>query len=205
MADDRLHELEDFDYKAEFEVRQQVQLFKRLLLELARRSARSDTTLVHAANEMLVTREHVVQAARVLLNTDISSVSSSESAKCVFLSHATTEMEYARDLQEDLQREGLTCFLAELSIKPGSRWPDELWQSIRTCKVFLLLATEQAVKSKWCLPEVGAALALQKTVIAALPHSTKLPQVLHGFQHVPLQTKQHRKDLIRHLKQLCSS
>jgi hypothetical protein len=76
----------------------------------------------------------------------------------------------------------VNVFLAPLSIKPGSSWPDELWHAIRSCRVFVLVVTAETVKSKWCLLEIGAALGLRKPLVAVLRHSTKLPDVLKTVQ-----------------------
>lgn len=122
----------------------------------------------------------------------------------IFLSYSTKDEDFARELEADLNGGGISSFLAPLSIKPGSAWQEEIWRGIRGCRVFVLVVTAEALKSKWCLLEIGAALGLKKQIIAVLRHSNKIPDVLKTIQAMKVQTKKQQADLVTHLKQLCS-
>lgn len=67
------------------------------------------------------------------------------------------------------------------------------------------MITAASVRSKWCLPEIGAALALRKPIVSALIDGTKLPDVLKSIQAVLAKTAKQRGDLLLLLKEMCAS
>ena len=69
----------------------------------------------------------------------------------------------------------------------------------------MLVVTAEAIKSKWCLLEIGAALGLKKPIVAVLRHSARLPEVLKTVQAVKVQTKKQQADLFQQLKAMSSS
>ena len=122
----------------------------------------------------------------------------------VFLSYSTKDEDFARELEADLRQAGVKTFLAPLAIKPASSWPDEIWQAIRRCRVFVVIVTAEAIKSKWCLLEIGAALGLKKPIVAVLRHSARLPDVLKTVQAAKVQTKNQQAELVEQLKKMCA-
>jgi TIR domain len=138
--------------------------------------------------------EHLTQAAKNLFGSP-----------SIFLSYATNDEDFARELKADLDKEHVGCFLAPLSIQPGSAWPDEIWQAIRACRVFVLLVTADAMKSKWCLLEIGAALGQKKTIVAVLRHTARLPDVLKGVQAKKVQTTEQKRELVQLLQSMCAA
>jgi len=152
----------------------------------------------------LVQRKHVLLAAERLFVSDPTELVLLGPGHGIFLSYSTKDEDFAHELEADLRVEGVKVFLAPLSIKPGSSWPDEIWQAIRSCRVFVLVVTAEAIKSKWCLLEIGAALGLEKPVIAVLRHSAKLPDVLKTVQALKVQTKKQQADLVQQVKKMCS-
>lgn len=176
---------------------------RELLEKLARIVAGNDV----ARDEHLldvVEYKHVQQAAILFSQSLADAEQHFAPAIDVFLSYSHKDEDFARELGDELIKAGMTAFLAPLSIKPGATWPDEIWNAVRTCRVFALIATTDALKSKWCLLEVGAAIGLKKTIIAVLRHSAKLPDVLKPIQAVKVQTKKQQALLVIRLKELCS-
>jgi hypothetical protein len=153
------------------------------------------------ADDFILDPKHIVKAAEYLSNF----LAESKSDYSVFLSYSTKDEDFVRELEADLRAVGISCFLAPLSIKPGASWPEEIWQAIRGCRVFVLVVTTAALRSKWCLLEVGAAIGLKKMIISVLRHSTRIPDVLKSVQALKVQTKKQQADLVMRLKQLCSS
>jgi hypothetical protein len=152
----------------------------------------------------IVERKHVLLAAERLFASDPTWLGLLDPGDGIFLSYSTKDEDFARELEADLRAEGVKSFLAPLSIKPGAAWPEEIWQAIRTCRAFVLVVTAEALKSKWCLLEIGAALGLKKPIVAVLRHSAKLPDVLKTVQAVKVQTKKQQADLVQQLKKMCS-
>lgn len=173
------------------------------LRELAESLASNDSGRPDELRDV-VERKHVLLAAERLFASDPAWLGLLDPGEGIFLSYSTKDEDFARELEADLREEGVKGFLAPLSIKPGSAWPDEIWQAIRSCRVFVLLVTADAIKSKWCLLEIGAALGLKKPVIAVLRHSAKLPDVLKTVQAVKVQTKKQQADLVQQLKKMFS-
>jgi hypothetical protein len=153
----------------------------------------------------IVERKHVRLAAERLFKSDPTWLVLLDPGHGIFLSYSTKDEDFARELEADLRAEGVKGFLAPLSIKPGAAWPDEIWQAIRSCRAFVLVVTAEALKSKWCLLEIGAALGLKKPIVAVLRHSAKMPDVLKTVQAVKVQTKKQQADLVQQLKKMCSA
>jgi hypothetical protein len=151
----------------------------------------------------VVERKHVRQAAEKLFAPDLSWLSALSPGAGVFLSYSTKDEDFARELGDDLHAAGVAYFLAPLSIKPGATWPEEIWHAIRACRVFVLIVTADAIKSKWCLLEIGAAIGLNKTIIAVQRHSARLPDLLKPLQAIKVQTKKQQAALVARLVELC--
>ena len=123
----------------------------------------------------------------------------------VFISYSHKEEALAREFEAKLAEQILRCFLTPLTIQASSAWEREMWQAARSARVFLFLVSTEALKSKWCRAEIGAAIALQRPIIPALVHSIKLPDILKQFQSAQAQTDSERDGLVQHIKGLCST
>ncbi|EQD76625.1 TIR protein, partial [mine drainage metagenome] len=53
--------------------------------------------------------------------------------------------------------EGLSVFLAPLSLSPGQQWPDAILKSLEASPWVLFLASRAACSSSWVQQEVGVA------------------------------------------------
>jgi hypothetical protein len=175
---------------------------RKWLLELAHRIASNDCDRGDELRDV-VERKHVLLAAERLFASDPAWMVLLDPGDGIFFSYSTKDEDFVRELKADLLAEDVEAFLAPLAIKPGSSWPDEIWPAIRSCRVFVYVATAEANKSKWCMYEIGAALGLKKPIIAALRHSAKLPDVLKTVQAVKVQNKKQQAALVRLLKEMC--
>ena len=83
----------------------------------------------------------------------------------VFISHSSSDREFAEFLQRHLVSEGLTVFLAPLSLTPGQKWPQEILNALKTSTWVFFLASRAACESPWVQQELGAAMATQKKLV----------------------------------------
>ena len=79
----------------------------------------------------------------------------------VFLSHSHKDKELAKGLIYMLAREGVSVYVdwadSELPEKPGRETANKIKRVIKTSDLFLLLATDNALNSKWVPWELGVA------------------------------------------------
>jgi TIR domain len=191
-----------FPWEASNELEAQANRIRDRLEDLAESLARNDSGRPDDLRDV-VERKHVLLAAKRLFSSDPTEPVLLHAGDGIFLSYSTKDEDFARELDADLRAEGLKSFLAPLSIKPAASWPDEIWQAIGSCRAFVLVVTAEAIKSRWCLLEIGAALGLKKPIVAVLRHSAKLPDVLKTVQAVKVQTKKQQADLVQQLKKMC--
>ena len=64
----------------------------------------------------------------------------------VFLAHASEDKEAVRHLKQKLDQTGLQTWFDELDLEPGSYWPNEIHQAIKSCDVFLACLSENSVR-----------------------------------------------------------
>jgi TIR domain-containing protein len=83
----------------------------------------------------------------------------------VFISHSSSDRSFAEFLHRHLTSEGLTVFLAPLSLVPGQRWPQEILNALEASSWVLFLASRTACASPWVQQELGAALVKQKKIV----------------------------------------
>jgi hypothetical protein len=83
----------------------------------------------------------------------------------VFISHSSSDRRFAEFLFKHLTSEGLTVFLAPISIAPGQRWADEVLNALQGSNWVLFLASRAACSSPWVQQEIGAALSKQKKLL----------------------------------------
>jgi hypothetical protein len=83
----------------------------------------------------------------------------------VFISHSSADRSFAEFLHRHLTSEGLSVFLAPISLVPGQRWPQEILNALATSTWVLFLASRTACASPWVQQELGVALAKQKKLV----------------------------------------
>lgn len=75
-----------------------------------------------------------------------------------FISHSSKDQEFAGRLYADLIAKGVHCWYARENLKIGEEFPNRIEEAIRTNDKFLVILSEQSVKSSWVEDEVRAAL-----------------------------------------------
>lgn len=83
----------------------------------------------------------------------------------VFISYSSQDERLARFVASHLQEEGVSVFLAALSLKPGDNWSKEIFKSLGASSWVLFLASRAACRSAYVQQELGVALAGQKNIV----------------------------------------
>lgn len=83
----------------------------------------------------------------------------------VFISYATSDHRYAEFVEAHLRHEGLSVFMAGLSLKPGDDWSKEILRNLRESEWVIFMASASACKSPYVQQELGAALATEKKLV----------------------------------------
>jgi hypothetical protein len=89
----------------------------------------------------------------------------------VFISYATGDTSLANELREDLERNGLKCFMVEKDIQVATEWQDSIRAALVGSKRMSVLLTPSSINRPWVLMETDAAWALGEPLIPALSHS----------------------------------
>jgi hypothetical protein len=83
----------------------------------------------------------------------------------VFISYASPDLSFAEAVAERCEAEGLSVFLAPVSIEPGGDWADEIHEALRASPWVIFLASKAAISSPYVLQEIGAAIIGQKRFV----------------------------------------
>lgn len=83
----------------------------------------------------------------------------------VFISYKAEEFEEANWVKQTLENNGISCWMAPMSISGGSSYAVEIPQAIRSCKVFVLILSKKAQLSKWVPRELDQAINENKTIM----------------------------------------
>jgi hypothetical protein len=75
-----------------------------------------------------------------------------------FISHRDSSKIEARDLSDELDGYGISCFVAHDTITPMSEWRSEILRALDTMEVMLVLLTDEFNESLWCHQEIGFAI-----------------------------------------------
>jgi hypothetical protein len=204
----------DEEYHLNFEgsnaLEEQLERIRRVLGRLAAGLAGMDPDRPADLRD-LVERQHVLQAADLLLGPNVAdkpleTLARRGSGKCVFISYATKDEDFARELAARLKKVHVSYFMAKQTIPAAAEWAVYIWQAITGCQVFVPLLSAASRKRDWCKYEIGAALGQKKQVVGVTLDASGLPQVLKHVQITfKFRTEEQKRALVRHLKDLCAA
>ncbi|MBR6951104.1 MAG: leucine-rich repeat domain-containing protein [Oscillospiraceae bacterium] len=83
----------------------------------------------------------------------------------VFISYKAEEFDEADRVRNELEENGLSCWMAPMSIPGGSSYAVEIPQAIREAKVFVLILSEKTQTSRWVPRELDQAINEGKTIL----------------------------------------
>ena len=94
--------------------------------------------------------------------------------KDVFISYKAEEFEDAIWVKSVLENNGISCWMAPMSISGGASYATEIPKAIRACKVFVLMLSEKQQNSKWVPRELDQAINAGKTVLPFMLENCEL-------------------------------
>jgi len=124
----------------------------------------------------------------------VSSTLTSQTRPSIFLSHSVADENLIFPPISTLRDHyGLTIFVCADSIKPGSRWQDEIRTKLEASDLFLLINSRSVAKSTYCAYEVGMANGLGKPVRMINLDESAPPDYLAHIQSVSVPRLLERK------------
>lgn len=94
--------------------------------------------------------------------------------KSVFISYKSEEFDDANWIKTTLENNGITCWMAPLSIQGGLSYAAEIPKAIRECKIFVLLLSEKSQESKWVPRELDQAINEGKIIMPFMMEQCRL-------------------------------
>lgn len=83
----------------------------------------------------------------------------------IFISHAQADLPLAEYLHRHLTQEGLSVYLASVSMSPGERWKQSILDNLRSSTWVICLASRAACESRWVMQEMGVAIGANKKLV----------------------------------------
>lgn len=99
----------------------------------------------------------------------------------VFVSHSSSDREFAIPLVRALEEQGLTCWLAPRDIAPGEPYAAACSKGIEESERFLLLASSAAIASPQVLAEVEQAHKQKRPIFTVLLAQPKISRELDFY------------------------
>lgn len=106
----------------------------------------------------------------------------------VFISHAQVDLPLAEYLHRHLTQEGLSVYLASVSMLPGEQWKQSILDNLLSSTWIICLASRAACESHWVMQEMGVAIGTSKKLVPFvwdIP-PTELPGWMQQYQAVNL-------------------
>jgi len=128
-----------------------------------------DQTLLDLAQHLGITFE-------ALASSHIAPAFWGEGLFRVFISHLSTQRQWAADLKAALLHFGISGFVAHNDIEPTLEWQDEIELALSTCDALVALLHSEFHESKWTDQEIGFAMGRGVPVF-----SVRFGEVPYGF------------------------
>lgn len=93
----------------------------------------------------------------------------------IFISYSRTDIKLAEEIQQTLEKFGLRCFRDTSNIHVSEDWIDVLSDRIMDSKIFLLLGSSNAYRSKWTKREVLFADNNHRQIVPYMIDNAQLP------------------------------
>lgn len=102
----------------------------------------------------------------------------------VFISYSAKDEELAQFVRTHLVAQGLSVFLASISLVPGERWTPKIIEELRNSEWVCLLASKNALASSSVQLEIGGAIFGKKKLIPIIwdIQPSELPRWVSDFQ-----------------------
>lgn len=83
----------------------------------------------------------------------------------VFISHSHLDYDTAAFIKMELERYGISAFVAHQDIIPSRAWRNEIHKQLEACDLLIALLTRNFKASKWTDQECGIAIGLEKKIL----------------------------------------
>lgn len=130
----------------------------------------SDTVLVDLANHLGISLHHTEDESIVrpkFWRTNTFKI---------FLSHLSSHQRYAGELQDELSKFGISCFVAHKDVHPTAEWMAEIESALLTCDALVALLHNEFHGSDWTDQEIGFVMGRKKPAF-----TVKLGRTPYGF------------------------
>jgi hypothetical protein len=108
----------------------------------------------------------------------------------LFISHASSDAEAAREVAAHLERWGWSSLFLDLDpehgIRAGVAWEAELYRRLKMARALIAVVSRAFLASRWCFAEVTQARALGKPVVPLRIEPCELGSLLADRQAVDL-------------------
>jgi hypothetical protein len=106
----------------------------------------------------------------------------------IFISYSKQNQEFADFLYNHLTEEGLSVFLASVSIEHGKLWSQEIKENLKNSNCVIFLASKAACQSPNVLLEIGGSVMTDKKMVPVVwdMPPEELPGWLNQVQAVDL-------------------
>lgn len=104
----------------------------------------------------------------------------------VFVSHDSRDREFAAEIAERLQAEGLQPF-HDASLPVGEATSNAIWDALAECHAFIVIVSPYSKPAAMGMVELGAAIAWNKPIFVILngPASSRIPEALQSYPVYP--------------------
>lgn len=93
----------------------------------------------------------------------------------IFISYSRRDLAFVKKLHHALKTHGLKAWFDQTDIPPGNQWRETIVRAINTCKIFLLVLSPAAVKSKHVQKELDLAEIHHKLIVPVVWEHTPIP------------------------------
>lgn len=101
----------------------------------------------------------------------------------VLISYAWENQSIAKSVYDEIKRAGIRVFADFIDIDEGTSVPTRISEGLKWCNTLVLLWSSDAAKSTYVEMEWGAALHLEKRIIACVLDKTELPAILQSLHY----------------------
>ncbi|MGC2031998.1 MAG: TIR domain-containing protein, partial [Steroidobacteraceae bacterium] len=99
----------------------------------------------------------------------------------VFVSYASQDAAIADAVVENLERQGIKCWIAPRDVTPGSQYADEIVGAINDAKIVVLVLSEHAVASSHVGKEIERASSKRRRIITFRTDAAALTRSFEYF------------------------
>lgn len=132
----------------------------------------------------------------------MSIIQNTKKAIRVFLSYALKDEKEANKIQRFLSKYHNIRIFSPKMLNAGELWRDKLRDEISQCDLFIVLLSPDSIDSNWVLTELGAAWALDKTIIPVYTKPemlSKIPVELKSTESLDISSLEEHPEILNNI------